>query len=199
MIEDHEESTSITDLPAHRDYTRLLKSYGYDAELVDMANNILYSQTHRVRLHDKADKMDKMVLEAIWKAHQSLGRTCDPHLIRITIGKPSMRLKKRGDENVVVIHKVVEYVRYYLEHSFFNIVPDDSRERMIVLAQRLDEDDGLVELVTLQATAIIRHIMDEDRIEYKKESFCKVLGKTISSVNSACQQLKTWMSSHTIE
>ena len=193
MYEDCEQSTSLADMPSHMDYTRLLKSYGYDDELVDVANNILYSQSHRIKLQDKTDKTDKMILEAIWQAHQTLGRVCDPHLIRIAIGKPSMRLKKKGDENIVIIRSCEEYVRLYLSYKFFTFVPEESREKMVTLAKELDNDDGLVELVTLQASAVVRHILDEDSISYKREGFAKFLGKSISAINSASQQLKTWL------
>lgn len=180
-----------------KDYTQLIQSYGYDEEIANSANAILYT-TMRSTNHAVKKKM-----EAIWMAHNKLGRTCDVHLISDRIRKKeqiskSARIKILPEKGIVRIRTSAPYIPIYLEElrsgsSLTSPISSEVEEKMIHLASRIDATDGLPVILPNVAVAVIRTILDEEGLTYKKEQMYKDLGKNSSTMNVALDYLNTWL------
>lgn len=186
-------SVTVPDQDNRRDYTSLIQSYGYGEDIANAANAILYSSMRN------GNNATKKVMEAVWMAHNKEGKACDIHLIgsrikrRLEGESRVARVKILPEGGVVRMRSCLPYVDLYLEEAVLSFIGDEEKHAMRSLAARIDETDGLPVITTNAAVAVIRWVLDEKKIEYKKDVVYKELGKNATSINGAMSYLSNWL------
>lgn len=163
----------------------VIMSYGYDAAVADTAAGIL----HRSRKRDKHSTSG--IVEAICRAHDLLNLSYDPRFIERSAERkkklPSVRLMP--EQGKVRIRNTFDYIPIYLKEEYMSFVTVEQEKKMLDMAKMVDEADGLPVLVQNATVAIIRRVLDDENVVYKREEFYAATAKTSTAINTATDYL----------